>query len=237
MLAHASALPVPTLPLEPIRLYVALQRDLEDYIAIAVRQALARGAEWDEISALTATSTSLLKSRFSQPQVSKVRSRRRKGRPTRPRPSAAASASWHAGEAPVYVVRSRSVTQCHAPPKEEGALGYLARDQTGLRTLQGAGQGLALAVSPGGGAGQTAGLAGPLLRSASHLPKGRATVLLVRVLQGDTEVRYVVHQWCGGRDLVGPAPPTAPGAALAPPPAAIVNTTPSAAAETTNAPS
>ncbi|MGW7640242.1 helix-turn-helix domain-containing protein [Streptomyces decoyicus] len=103
MLAHASALPVPTLPLEPIRLYVALQRDLEDYIAIAVRQALARGAEWDEISALTATSTSLLKSRFSQPQVSKMRSRRRKRRPTRPRPSAAASASWHAGEAPVYV--------------------------------------------------------------------------------------------------------------------------------------
>ncbi|MFE6743854.1 helix-turn-helix domain-containing protein [Streptomyces tubercidicus] len=128
MLAHASALPVPALPLESIRLYVALQRDLEDYIAIAVRQALARGAEWDEISALTATSTSLLKSRFSEPQVSKVRSKRRKRRPTQPRPSAD-SASWHAGEAPVYVEAE--------PPSWQWARDALARALSHLHRSSG----------------------------------------------------------------------------------------------------
>ncbi|MFF4951274.1 hypothetical protein [Streptomyces chattanoogensis] len=40
----------PASPLEPIQRCLDLQRDLDDYLAVAVRQALGRGASWPEIS-------------------------------------------------------------------------------------------------------------------------------------------------------------------------------------------
>ncbi|MFE1056967.1 helix-turn-helix domain-containing protein [Streptomyces rochei] len=99
MLAQVCSLPVPALPLEAIRHYVALQRDLDDFIAVAVRSALDRGVDWPDISALTSVSASSLKSRYSKTQVARVVQNRRQRRPT-PVPSAAPG-SVALGESPI----------------------------------------------------------------------------------------------------------------------------------------
>ncbi|MGC9501852.1 helix-turn-helix domain-containing protein [Streptomyces sp. WG7] len=99
MLAQVSSLPVPALPLEAIRHYAALQRDLEDFIAVAVRIALDRGADWPDISALTSVSPSSLKSRYSKAQVARVVQNRKQRRPA-PVPSAAPG-SVAFGESPI----------------------------------------------------------------------------------------------------------------------------------------
>ncbi|MEU2441764.1 helix-turn-helix transcriptional regulator [Streptomyces rubradiris] len=92
MLAQVSSLPVPALPLEAIRHYVALQRDLDDFIAVAVRSALDRGADWADISAVTAVSVSSLKSRYAKTQVARIVKNRAQRRPTFAAPATDASA-------------------------------------------------------------------------------------------------------------------------------------------------
>ncbi|MGZ2362369.1 zinc ribbon domain-containing protein [Streptomyces sp. 372A] len=89
MVAQTSALPVLTWPLEPLRHSVALQRELDDFIAVAVREALARGADWDEIAAVTSVSTSSLKNRYSRAQVTRAVRARNRRRPRRPSAPAA----------------------------------------------------------------------------------------------------------------------------------------------------
>ncbi|GAA2615799.1 hypothetical protein GCM10010304_81450 [Streptomyces roseoviolaceus] len=118
MLAQVCSLPVPALPLEAIRHYVALQRDLEDFIAVAVRSALDRGADWPEISALTSVSPSSLKSRYSKAQVARVVQNRRQRRPA-PVPSAAPG-SVALGESPV-------LPQATEPSSLDRSRGALAR--------------------------------------------------------------------------------------------------------------
>ncbi|MGP3636378.1 helix-turn-helix domain-containing protein [Streptomyces sp. 24-1644] len=90
MVAQTSSLPVLTWPLEPLRHSVALRRELDDFIAVAVREALDRGADWEEISVVTSISVSSLKNRFSRAQVTKAVHARQKRRPSRPHAPAAA---------------------------------------------------------------------------------------------------------------------------------------------------
>ncbi|MEU9064902.1 helix-turn-helix transcriptional regulator [Streptomyces sp. NPDC048430] len=101
MVAQSSSLPVRTWPLEPLRHSVALQRELDDFIAVAVREALARGADWEEIAAVTSISVSSLKSRFSRAKVNKAVHARRRRRPGRPAGTAAAVPRSVAGERPL----------------------------------------------------------------------------------------------------------------------------------------
>ncbi|MFJ2884118.1 helix-turn-helix domain-containing protein [Streptomyces sp. NPDC086796] len=84
-LAQVSALPVPALPLEAVRHCVALQRDLDDCIAVAIRNALDRGADWEGIAALTSMSVSTLKSRYSNSKVTATIRNRHRRRPPAPR--------------------------------------------------------------------------------------------------------------------------------------------------------
>jgi hypothetical protein len=80
-LAQVASLPVPALPLEAIRHYMALQRDLDDFIAVAVRSALDRGVDWSDIAAVTAVSPGSLKNRYSKSQVARIVKNRSQRRP------------------------------------------------------------------------------------------------------------------------------------------------------------
>ncbi|MFE7513095.1 helix-turn-helix domain-containing protein [Streptomyces sp. NPDC057540] len=81
LLAQVSALPVPALPLEPLQQYIALQRDLDDYLAVAVRHAIDSGADWADASAAISSSISSLKSQFSTRRVRRLCEQRRLRRP------------------------------------------------------------------------------------------------------------------------------------------------------------
>jgi hypothetical protein len=84
MVAQTSALPVPVRPLDPLRHWAALQRDLDDFVAVAVRDALDHGADWTDISEVTSISVSSLKNRFSRAQVTRTVRARQKRRPVTP---------------------------------------------------------------------------------------------------------------------------------------------------------
>ncbi|WP_331737159.1 helix-turn-helix domain-containing protein (plasmid) [Streptomyces sp. NBC_00984] len=84
MVAQSSSLPVPSWPLEPLRHSVALKRELDDFIAVSVREALDRGARWEDIAAVTSMTVSQLQGQYSTVQVSKAVEARRGRRPRQP---------------------------------------------------------------------------------------------------------------------------------------------------------
>ncbi|MFF9569889.1 helix-turn-helix domain-containing protein [Streptomyces sp. NPDC014685] len=84
MVAQSSSLPVPSWPLEPLRHSVALKRELDDFIAVSVREALDRGARWEDISAVTSMTVGQLQTQYSTVQVSKAVEARRGRRPQQP---------------------------------------------------------------------------------------------------------------------------------------------------------
>ncbi|MFJ5850810.1 helix-turn-helix domain-containing protein [Streptomyces sp. NPDC092903] len=98
MVAQSSSRPLPFWPLEPLRHSVALRRELEDFIAVSVREALDRGAQWEDISEVTSMTVSQLQNRYSTDQVSRTVDARRGRRPRRPVAPAAEVAVRSAGD-------------------------------------------------------------------------------------------------------------------------------------------
>ncbi|MGW1172057.1 helix-turn-helix domain-containing protein [Streptomyces sp. NPDC002550] len=134
MLAQVSSLPVPALPLEAIRHHVALQRDLDDFIAVAVRSALDRGADWADIAAVTAVSVSSLKSRYSKRQVARVVKNRVQRRPASLAPATEAGPVLNCGSPePSRAVKPTYLDSHHAALSR--ALSHLHR-QSGRTVRQ-----------------------------------------------------------------------------------------------------
>ncbi|MFF1918597.1 helix-turn-helix domain-containing protein [Streptomyces sp. NPDC058239] len=106
MVAQTSSLPVLPWPLKPLRHSIALQRELDDFIAVAVREAPNRGAGWEEIAAVTSISVGSLKKRFSRTQVTKAVHARRKRRPGR-------------RSTPAVTVTIQNSPACETPSDEE----------------------------------------------------------------------------------------------------------------------
>lgn len=100
--AHRSQHPVPALPLEVLQNCIALRRDLDDFTAVAVRQALADGATWKEIAALMASAESTLKNHYSMEKVDKMLKTRKERGPGRSRQPAAPRSPESATGAPVH---------------------------------------------------------------------------------------------------------------------------------------
>ncbi len=89
-MAHRTQHPVPALPLEVLQLCVALRRDLDDTTAVALRQALARGATWKQVAEVMHAAESTLKNQYSVEKVDKILQGRLERGPVRPRQTAAA---------------------------------------------------------------------------------------------------------------------------------------------------
>ncbi|AWN24903.1 MULTISPECIES: helix-turn-helix transcriptional regulator [Streptomyces] len=88
-LAHRAQHPVPALPLECLETCVAMRRDLDDTIAVALRQALAKGASWPQIAKVMTTTEGTLKGHYSAEKVDKMLNDRARRGPTRQRQPAA----------------------------------------------------------------------------------------------------------------------------------------------------
>lgn len=84
---HLSSHPLPAKPLDLIKQCLSLQWDLNDLLAVAVRQAHEYGASWDEIGDALGTVAPNARSRYSKDKVAAVlrnRALRGSGRPTSP---------------------------------------------------------------------------------------------------------------------------------------------------------
>jgi hypothetical protein len=86
---HAAHHPVAALLLELVERYAALRRDVDDGIAVAIRQALTDGASWPQIAKVMAASQSTLKGTYSAEKVDKALIRRDQRRPACSRTPAA----------------------------------------------------------------------------------------------------------------------------------------------------
>ncbi|MFJ2746185.1 helix-turn-helix domain-containing protein [Streptomyces sp. NPDC087440] len=84
LVSRAASLGQPAPPADPLRAGLALQRDLDDYLTIAVREALERGASWSDIAEVMPAGISSLKSRFSAARAAHVLRARRARRPGAP---------------------------------------------------------------------------------------------------------------------------------------------------------
>ncbi|MEU6965738.1 helix-turn-helix domain-containing protein [Streptomyces chrestomyceticus] len=71
-LEHRANQPVPAYPLETIQYCVALRRDLEEGLAVLIRQSLQNGATWRALGKTLNLTPNTLKSRYSAPQVDKL---------------------------------------------------------------------------------------------------------------------------------------------------------------------
>ncbi|CAM5287860.1 hypothetical protein GCM10010329_85990 [Streptomyces spiroverticillatus] len=112
LVSRAATLSEPAPPAEPLKAGLALQRDLDDYLAIAVREALERGASWSDIAELMPAGISSLKSRFSAAHAAQVLRARRARRPGTP--SLLADQDQAVGHTPAAAAQDRA--------KERGAL-------------------------------------------------------------------------------------------------------------------
>ncbi|MFI0717421.1 hypothetical protein ACH4SK_44160 [Streptomyces inhibens] len=114
-LDHRAQHPVPTMPLESLTVCVALRRELEDTIAVVLRQALARGASWLQITDVMNASESTLKGNYSAEKVDKMLVDRAARGPIRQRQPAARSPPEH--QAPPVVPRGkRAARPAQLPP-------------------------------------------------------------------------------------------------------------------------
>ncbi|MGW0669821.1 helix-turn-helix domain-containing protein [Streptomyces sp. NPDC002746] len=127
MVAQSSSRSLPFWPLEPLRHSVALKRELDDFIAVSVREALDRGARWEDIAEVTSLTVSQLQSRYSTDQVSRTVDARRGRRPRRP---VAPAAEVALGSAADDEPNGRS-------PQEWGARDALARALSHLHRFSG----------------------------------------------------------------------------------------------------
>lgn len=86
LLERISRNPIRARPLERIHALAVLRRDVEDYLAVAVRAAHQQGAEMKEIGAVLAVAPSTLKGRYSEAQVDRIIRNRKERRPATLRP-------------------------------------------------------------------------------------------------------------------------------------------------------
>ncbi|UQA97299.1 helix-turn-helix domain-containing protein [Streptomyces halobius] len=123
VLDHLAHNQVQALPLEAVEQCVALQRDLCDVTAVAIRQALSNGALWPQIARAMNSSASTLKVSYSEEKVDKILAKRADRGPARPR----RPAGLHDGRRP----RILSQTSCWLPGQPgyplTRALSYLGR--------------------------------------------------------------------------------------------------------------
>ncbi|MGP4001378.1 helix-turn-helix domain-containing protein [Streptomyces sp. 8N706] len=131
-LAHTAHHQVPALPLALIQHLVAMQRDLDDFRAVAIRQAQSKKATWPQIAKVLNTSPSTLKSNYSAEKVDTVLERRaergpaRKRRPAVPGPRSPARTVTAAGRSrpgpPGYAL------SCALSHLQRGSSGLTARE-------------------------------------------------------------------------------------------------------------
>ncbi|MFF8373492.1 helix-turn-helix domain-containing protein [Streptomyces lydicus] len=151
-MAHRSPHPVPALPLEILQICVALRRDLEDTTAVALRQALAHGATWKEITEVIPAAESTLKSHYSVDKVNKMLRDRVQRGPVRPRqptapkdrqgqaPASSANgllpgqAAYPLSRALSYLRRGSETTVCSLAFLTNVSASYIYRITSGERT-------------------------------------------------------------------------------------------------------